>query len=174
MLRKCVTGVICAAVVLVAQSGAFAQTTASQGFNVIVPSKLSISAPPAISINHDETDANQVFPPQNYVAQCNGANGATVSFATTGPFRATVGATTYRRDAGVALALGSGDPGAGWAVTVGSATATTAAPVATVTAASSAPGGASLVLTLTFVDGDFSALPAATFSTTVNATITAN
>ena len=174
MLRKLVTGVLCGVVVLASQSGAFAQTTDSQTFNVIVPSTLSITAPPAVSINHDQTDTNQVFPVQGWLAKCNNGIGATVSFSTGTAFQAVVGATTYKRNAAMNLAVGSAEVGSGWATVVASATATAAAPVATVSAKSTAPGDATLNLSMTFVDNDFSVLPAATFSTTVTATITAN
>ncbi len=69
MLRKLITGLFCAAVVLASQSGAFAQTSSSQTFNVVVPSTLSITAPNTVSINHDQTDANQVFPSQGWAAK---------------------------------------------------------------------------------------------------------
>ncbi len=174
MLRKLVMGVLCGVVVLASQSGAFAQTTDSQTFNVIIDPVLSINAPPAISINHNQLDANQVFPVQGWLAKSNNGIGATVSFSTGTAFQAVVGATTYKRNAAMILSVGSADVGSGWATVVASATATAAAPVATVSAASTAPGDATLNLSMTFVDNDFSALPAATFSTTVTATITAN
>ena len=174
MLRKMGMGLLCGVAVLASQSGVFAQTTDTQTFNVVVPSTLSITAPPAISINHDQTDTNQVFPVQGWLAKCNNGIGATVSFSTGTAFRAVVGATTYVRNAQMNLAVGTADAGSGWATVVSSATATAASPVATVSAKSSAPGDATLNLSMTFVDNDFSLLPAATFSTTVTATITAN
>jgi len=174
MARKFLAGIFGVVAVLAVQSGAQAQTSDSQTFNVVVPSVLSITAPPDISINHDQSDANQVFPAQGWLAKSNNGIGATVSFSTATEFRATVGATTYSRNAQMNLGVGSAEAGSGWATVVSSATATSAAPVATVSAASSAPGDGTLNLTMTFVDSDFSLLPAATFSTTVTATITAN
>jgi hypothetical protein len=174
MLRKFVMGVVCGVIVLASQSGAFAQTTASQTFNVIVDPVLSINAPPSISINHNQLDANQVFPVQGWLAKSNNAIGATVSFSTATCFQAVAGGTTYKRSALMNLAVGAADAGSGWTTVVPTATATAAAPVATVSAKSTAPGDATLNLAMTFVDSDFSALPAATFTTTVTATITAN
>ena len=176
MLRKLMTGVICTFAILASQQGAMAQPTAtdSQTFNVVVESQLSIQAPATVSIIHDQTDTNQVFAAQGWLARCNNGLGGTVSFSTATPFQAVVGATTYRRNAQMGLAVGTSDVGSGWATVVSSATATTVSPVATVSAASTAPGDATLNLSMTFVDNNFSALPAATFSTTVTATITAN
>lgn len=173
MLRKFLTGVFCALVVLASQSGAFAQT-ATQTFSVGVPSTLSITAPAAVSIIHNQLDANQVFPVQAWAARCNNGVGGTVVFETGSAFQAMVNGTTYRRNAQMTLSVGSADAGSGWATVVSSDSTTDQDGVATVTAASTGPGDASLNLLMTFIDNDFSVLPAATFSLIVTATITAN
>lgn len=172
MLRKFLTGVFCALVVLASQSGAFAQN--SQTFNVVVPSVITITAPSAVSINHNQTDANQVFPVQAWSAKCNNGIGGTVSFSTNNAFLAVVNGTTYKRHAQLNLAVGSADAGSGWNTLIASDTTTASDEVATVSAVSLKPGDATLNLTMTFLDTDFSVLPAATFALTVTATISAN
>ena len=176
MFRKMLMGALCLSAALACQSRAFAQTTASQQFNVVVPSVLSITAPAAVSINHNQTDANQVFPAQSWVAQCNNSLGAVLNMSTATAFRNTVGATTYKRNAQLALALASSDAGSGWSVTTASDATNYAGAdeVATVSARSTAPGDASFNLTVTFLDTDFSVLAAGTYTTVVTGTITAN
>lgn len=180
MLRKFVTGALCAVAVLSSQSGAFAQQTDSktQTFSVVVPSTLSITAPASVSLNHDQTDANQVFPVQQWVAACNNALGANITFSTTTCFRNVVGTTTYKRNVRLALAIATSDAGSGWGVTVANDVtnyaATTPDEAAAVSANSTAPGAATFNLTATFLDTDFSALAAGTYSTVVTGLITAN
>ena len=172
MLRNLLICGIGALAILACESGAQAQTSGNQTYSVVVPSVLSITAPSAVSINHNQTDANQAFPTQGWAARCNNGAGATVSFQANGPFQSVVNGTTYRRNAKMDLSVASAESGSGWETVVDSATATTS--TATVSATSSAPGNATLNLVMTFIDNHFSLLPATTFTTTVTATITAN
>ena len=174
MLRQLILCGVGALAMLAGESRAQAQTSASQTYSVVIPSVMSITAPGGVSINHDQTDANQAFPSQGWSAKCNNGLGATVSFSTNGPFQASVAGTTYKRNAQMNLSVGSAESGSGWATVVSSATATPDVGVATVSAASSAPGNATLNLLVTFIDNHFSLLPAGTFTTTVTATIAAN
>lgn len=153
----------------------FAQATDTdtQTFTVTVAPVLSINAPitGGATIAHDTTDTNQVFPTQTWTAICNNGPGASLAFVIT-PF---VNGTT-KRNATLSAAVTSSGAGSGWAMTTASATTnyTLPSPNATVSAASTGPGNATFGLNVTFIDTNYSVLPAGSFVSTVTGTITAN
>lgn len=155
-------------------NSAFAQT---QQFTVVVADVLSISAPTDVSINHDTTDANQSFnvTDSNWAVLSNQGSGATVTFNTSGRFTNVVGANTFTRDYTLALAVAS-DPDSVWNTVAGAANwaSATDGAIGTVQAESTGPGNATLGLGVTFVDSDFSQLPAGNYTMAVTATIVAN
>ena len=154
---------------------ASAQTSDTETFTVNVGAVLTITAPAAsASINHDTTDANQVFPAQAWAVTQNAAAGANVTFSVSQAF--TNG--TSKRDAKLDLAIASSEANAGWTVT----TATdqtdyanaTPDESATVAANATAAGNATFNLTVTFLDTNYSVLTTGAYSTTVTGTIAAN
>lgn len=150
--------------------------TGNQVFTVTVPAVLTITPPVAtVTITHDESDNNQAFAAQQWVAAQNSANGATISFATNQAFTHASNAS-HKRNAKLDLALFSSDAAASWSVSTASDQTDHAGGdgVATVQAASTAPGDARLNLTVTFLTSDFSTLLQGNYTTTVTATITAN
>ena len=156
-------------------NSAFAQ--AQQQFTVVVADVLSITAPSDVSINHDGTDTNQAFAvtASNWAILSNQGSGASVTFTTSGRFTNVVGANTFTRDYTMGLAVQS-DPDSVWDVVAGAdlwESATDGA-VGTVQAESTGPGNADLGLAVTFVDDDFSQLPAGNYTLSVTATIVAN
>lgn len=159
---------------LAVSNNAFAQT---QQFTVVVSDVLSISAPADVSINHDTSDANQAFnvADSNWAVLSNQGSGATVTFVTNGRFTNVVGANTYTRDYTMGLSVES-DPDSVWNTVAGAATwaSATDGAIGTVQAESTGPGGASLGLAVTFVDNDYSQLPAGNYTMAVTATIVAN
>ena len=155
-----------------------AQVSNTQRFRVAVPVALAIQSPAnQVTITHDETDNNQVFPPQAWQVQANAIAGATVQFSTNHSFW-NASDNTFRRDARLELAIGSSDAAAAWNVTLGSDETDYAAvvpdEVATVEAVSARPGDASFNLTVTFLTGDHSTLASGVYRMRVTGTITAN
>ncbi len=152
---------------------AFAQT-ASQGFKVVVPTGLSIVAPTAAQITHDETDNDNLFPAQTWVVKGNAANGLTVTFATQDVFKHSSG--NFQRDAGLSIALGTTQGPATWNIV----TATdqtdyaSADPVAQVVASSNGVGRANIDLTVSFVTEEFGVFAAGDYDMTVVGTVAAN
>jgi len=176
MKRNLITCAIAAIAIIGMQSDSFAQATDSdtQTYILTVNSLVSIDArQDPISITHDGNDTNQAFPRQTWDAFCNTAAGATVTFTSQSAFVNTVGGSTFTREAQLDLALGT-NVDAGWAVTVASDSTTPADDNAVVSAASNASGSAELDLTVTFLDTDYSQLPAGTYTMTVEGLITAN
>lgn len=155
-------------------NSAFAQT---QQFTVVVADVLSITAPADVSINHDATDTNQAFnvADSNWAVLSNQGSGAAVTFTTDGRFTNVVGANTYTRDYTMGLTIAS-DPDSVWSTVAGAELWESASDgaIGTVQAESSGPGNASLGLAVTFVDNDFSQLPAGNYTLAVTATIVAN
>ncbi len=149
----------------------------TQDYTVTVSSTLTITAPAAALITHDGGDANQAFTSQDWTIACNDPLGSTVQFGVSAPFTHTTDAS-YQADVKLDLALGTVDGAANW--TVGTATDTTdhanatPDPAAMVSASSTAAGDATLSLTVTFVQSDFSVLAAGDYAVTVTGTITAN
>ena len=165
--------------VLGTASVADAQVTDTERFRVTVPSQLTITAPQAlVSITHDETDADQPFPPQPWNVTANALLGATVSFSTDQAFTHTLD-PTFKRDARLDLSVASSDAPAAWTVLIGSDQTdydnlVLPDEVATVTAASIRPGDASFNLGVTFLTVDHSTLAEGDYEMTVTGTLTAN
>ncbi len=159
------------AVLALAPSAVHAQTTASQTFTMVVPSSISISAPAAVSLTHDQTDNPQAFPVQTWTVRGNARNGMTVSFASDSFVNPAD--TTFKRNAKLDLALKSSNGTGAWNVTVPSSTSTGTTP-ATVTATTTGVGRASLDLVVSFLTEDFSSFVAGTYTTTVVGTVVAN
>ena len=133
----------------------------------------SISSPTStVTITHNQSDADQAFSEQAWSASGLGALGATVNF-TAGRFQNASNAS-LKADCKMVLRVISFTIGSGWTATATTDTATSAHTTATVSARSSLIGNASLGLTVTFVNSDFSTLGAGNYSTTVTGTITAN
>ena len=157
-------------------SDASAQVSDTQNFTVTVDPELTITAPVAVSITHDTTDANQVFAAQSWTVTQNASAGAAVTFSTNQAF--TNATANMKRNAKLDLAIATSDSAAGWTVSVASNQTdyanATPDEIATVSAASTAPGDAAFNLTVTFVDTDFSVLASGNYVTTVTGTITAN
>lgn len=153
----------------------FAATTGNQTFTVNVPTSVSITAPTAASINHDETDNLQAFPPQSWVVKGNAVNGVNVAFSTAQPFTHS-SLSTEKRDAKLDLAVGTTSGPAVWTVGVGTDASNYASNdnVAQVTASSNGVGRANLNLTVSFLTGVYGEFAAGAYSTTVTGTVAAN
>jgi hypothetical protein len=172
-IKSLLRSAIAAALVL-SPSLAMAQTGGSQGFTVIVPQSLKITAPSAVSITHDQSDNPQEFPDQAWIVRGNVRNGVTVTFATAAPFVNAVD-SNFKRDAKLDLAVSSTQGPAAWQVDTASDTTDYAGNdnVAQVVASSNGVGRADLNLKVTFVTEDFSLFAAGNYVTTVTGTIAA-
>lgn len=175
-MKRIVLAIVAAAAAVVgAPAGAQAQLTDSdtQTFTVTIAPVISINAPitGGVTIAHNTLDANQAFAAQTWTAISNNGAGATVDFVIT-PFSN----GTTQRNARLTTGLASSDAGSGWSMTTitGTTDYTSGTPNATVSAASTAPGNATFGLNVTFLDTDYSLLPAGSFVSTVTGTITAN
>lgn len=177
--RKTIFG-CAAALALIAGAGGLYGVTATQGLTLVVPSVLTITAPAAVSQNHNGTDTNQSLGAQRWTIVQNQVRGSTCTF-TAPAFSMTNGATTVKRNSRLALAVYSGtgtttETAAGWAVTTSSSDSVyTPVPAdASVSGASTAAGNASLDVTVTFLDTDYSTLANGSYTTTVTGTLAAN
>ncbi|TWU48247.1 hypothetical protein [Rubripirellula reticaptiva] len=164
------------ALILATTAGtALGQTTASQKFTVTVPGAIAITAPSNVTIVHDESEIDQVFPAQSWVVKGNSLAGVTASFATSQAFRHTVDPTA-KRNATLGLSVNSSVGSAAW--TISQATDTTDYAnndgVATVQVSSNGFGRANLDLSVSFVTNGFGSFPAGDYETTVTGTVTAN
>lgn len=152
-----------------------AATTASQKFNVTVPSNISITSPSDVTIAHDESENDQAFAAQSWVVKGNTLAGVAVSFATGSSFVHTTD-NSFKRDAKLDLALDTQQGPATW--TVGTATDTTdyanSDGVATVSASSNGVGRGTFNLSVTFITDGFGSFAAGDYETTVTGTVTAN
>ncbi|MBM3964598.1 MAG: hypothetical protein FJ308_05950 [Planctomycetes bacterium] len=153
----------------------FGQSTANQTFKVIVPTSVSISAPAAVTINHDETNSAQSFPAQAWVVKENAKSGVNVSFSTGSAFVNNQDAT-QKHDAKLTLAIGdTAGPGT-W--TIVNATDTTDYAkndeVAQVSASSDGVGRANLNLTVQFQTVECGLFAAGEYSTVITGTVAAN
>ena len=166
-----------AALALMVLSAGLMAATATQTFTITIPSVLTITAPSAATKTHDGTDANQVFPAAAWLITQNQIAGATCSFSVSAPF-VNGSSALKKRDCKLSLALGTVEAAAGWTVTVANDQTDYANIIpdnsATVTALSTGAGIATLNLTVTFLDTDYSTIPAGAYSTTVTGTLTAN
>ena len=161
----------------VMSSVAFASDTGNQTYTVTVPQTLSIVAPTATSITHDETDNNQAFSAQAWEVTANAASGVTVTFNTPTAFVHTTN-SDYKRDARLALAVASSTGPGVWSVTTAidetAYAASTPDNAASVVAASDDAGNAVLNLTVTFLTGDYGVFASGTYELTVTGTVVAN
>ena len=173
MLKKLGLSLFASAVLIgFASNSVMAQS--SQVFKVSVPSSVSIVAPMAVSLTHNETDAPQTFPAQAWAVKGNSLNGVNVSFATTEPF---VHATdsTFKRNAKLDLAVGTVAGPASWTVGVASDTTNYVNNdgIAQVTASSNGVGRANMNLTVSFITEEYGIFAAGDYLTTVTGTIAA-
>ena len=176
MLKSRICKVVAFASLVFAFSGiASAQSSGNQTFTVIVPSSLSITAPTAATLTHDQSDSPQAFPAQAWVVKGNSRTGVAVTFATASPFVHSTDAT-FKRDAKLQLALGTTQGPAAWSVGVSNDVTDYAANdnVAQVTASSNGVGRANLNLSVSFIGGDYSLFAAGDYVTTVTGTVAAN
>lgn len=162
------------AAVVVLSNCLLAATTGTQTFTVNVPSSISIEAPAAVSLTHDETNNPQAFPAQSWTVKGNTLNGLTVAFATAQPF---VHATnnTFKRNARLELALGGVQGPAAWTVTTAADQTDYVANdnVAQVAAESNGVGRATFNLTVKFLTEEFGVFASGNYSTTVTGTVAA-
>lgn len=174
MNQRIVTAIV-ASFILCSAGSAMAQTTASQKFRVVVPTNISIVAPPLVSINHNETDANQVFPAQEWVVRGNSNAGLAVSFETQSAFTHTVD-PNFKRNAIITLAVGSTTGPAAWTVTKATDQTDYAASDenASVQASSNGVGRATLNVGLSFITDSFGTFASGDYETTVVGTVSAN
>lgn len=177
-LRSALTGLF----VLVALVGrvptALAQQTATdqQRFRVRAPFRLIvISGAPDVSIVHDQTDNDQVFPPQPWLVRGTWPFGVTVTLATSQAFTHTT-ATTLKRDARLDLRIVSTQGFAQWRVDAPTDRTQYASgdERAVVQASSNFIGRAELALTVTFLTVQFADVAAGDYELTVVGTATAN
>jgi hypothetical protein len=152
-----------------------AQTTDTQKFTVTVPGAISITAPVNANLTHDETENDQIFPPQAWVVKGNSLAGVTASFSTATAFTHTVDATA-KRDAGLALSVNSSVGSAAWTINQASDTTDYATNdgVATVQVSSNGFGIATMDLAVSFITDGFGSFPSGDYETTVTGTVTAN
>lgn len=169
---------IVAALTIFASIGCLSQAADNdtQGFRVLVPTSISISAPASSpTITHDLSDNNQNFPVQTWTVKGNVASGVNVAFSTNSAFINTTD-NTSRRNVRLGLAVnGAQGPGA-W--TVVQATDTTnylaSDEIAQVTATSDGAGSANFDLSVSFVTEDFDLFTAGQYEVTVQGTVAAN
>lgn len=167
--------VVCASLLFTALAGALqAQSSGTQTFTVVVPQSISITAPTAASLTHDESNNTLAFAPQAWVVRGNARNGVNVSFATATAFVNTSD-STFKRDAKLELGLGTTQGPATWAIGTASDTTdyTGGDQVAQVTASSNGVGRANLNLTVSFITGEYGVFAAGDYVTTVTGTVTA-
>lgn len=172
LLRSAIAAaLVCSPSLLMAQSG---NLTGSQGFTVNVPQSISITAPAAVTITHNQTNEPQAFPDQGWVVRGNVRSGVNVTFATATPFVHTVDGN-FKRNAKLELVLGSKQGPATWTIDTASDTTNFANDdnVAQVVASSNGVGRANLNLKVTFVTEDFDDFAAGDYVTTVTGTIAA-
>ena len=154
---------------------AMAQTSGSQKFRVVVPTSISITAPNEVEINHDESDNDQSFDPQQWIVKANVTQGVNVSFATTTPFTHTT-LPQFKRDARLGLSTASSIGPAEWEVTQETDQTDYANDdgVALVTAVSNGVGRATFNLAVQFITDDYGTFAAGTYESTVVGTVSAN
>jgi hypothetical protein len=155
-------------------SASYAQTTGSQTFTIAVPQSISITAPAAATLIHDQSDNPQACPVQAWTVKGNSNSGVNVNFTAATPFTHTAN-PTFRRNARLNLALGSVQGPATWTVGVNQAqTNYTTNAGATVTATSTGVGRANLNLTVSFITEEFGVFAQGDYTTTVIGTVAAN
>jgi len=168
---------LCALFCLVALSFSdtvFGQTD-SQTLRVQVPTRISIEAPAAVKIRHDETDNDQVFPGQLWSVKANNPAGVSISFSTNKPFTHKE-LPEFMRDAKINLSVDSSEGPATWNITQSSDVTNyqAADPIATVSATSNGVGIATMNLEVTFITDNFGTFVEGRYITKVTGTVTAN
>lgn len=156
-------------------TNAHGQTTGSQTFTVSVPQNISITAPAAVGLTHDQSDNPQAFPAQAWTVRGNSLGGVNVSFATSNAFTHATD-PTFKRDAKLNLALGTVQGPALWTIAVpqDQTNYLTGDGVAQVTASSNGVGRASFNLAVTFITEEFGTFAQGDYTTTVVGTVAAN
>jgi len=166
---------ILALALMCAASSAFAQTTASQTYKVIVPESIYVGSPTAVELTHDKSSNNQVFPDQTWVVRGNSTKGVNVNFAVASPFTHTVD-SSFKVDTQLDLSVGSKQGPATW--TVSKATDKTnhsgSDLDANVTAVSNGVGRANMILKVTFLSPEWGTYAAGDYTTTVVGTVAVN
>jgi hypothetical protein len=157
-------------------SAAQAQVSGNQGFNLNVPSRLSITPPSAsVSEAHDGSTSDHAFATQQWAVKANARHGATVVFSTDQAFTHEEH-SDIKRDAKLDLSIASSSGSANWTLAVASDQTNHAASdeVATVQAGSTRPGQADFDLKVTFVTDDIETLAEGDYDLTITGTLTAN
>jgi hypothetical protein len=172
MFKKFVLSLVAIASICLVSDRAMAQT--NQVLKVVVPASVSIVAPAAATITHNETDAPQAFPAQVWAVKGNSLNGVNVSFSTTTPFVHSTD-NTFKRNAKLDLAVGTTQGPATWSVGVSTDTTNYVNNdgIAQVTASSNGVGRANMNLTVSFITEEFGVFAAGDYLTTVTGTIAA-
>ncbi len=155
-------------------NASYAAVTGSQNFTITVPQSISITAPAAATLTHDQTDNPQAFPVQAWSVKGNSNTGVNVNFTAANPF---IHATnpTFKRNAKLNLALGTVQGPATWTIGVNEAqTNYNTSTGATVTATSTGVGRANLNLTVSFITEEFGVFAQGDYTTTVVGTVAAN
>jgi hypothetical protein len=167
--------VACAALHFVAPGAARAQTSGAQLFVVSVPADIRLTAPAAVTLTHNTSNGNQVFPLQDWRARGNVRRGVTVSLATDHSFWNTDSPTT-RRDAQLRLFVQRLTGPGRWRLNQPLDRTRTSAgdELAVVQASSNGAGEASLRLRVVFLGGNYAILPGGDYQMTVTGTITPN
>ncbi len=180
-MKMCIedfTTVLTAVVALSYSGSAFAQLNGTQTFTVTVNSAMSITSPSGGNavLAHDTTDANQSFSASDtdWDVISNSGTGATVTFTNSGLFTNTVGSNIYTRNLTMDLTETTNTDNV-WAVSGPTTfTSTSGTTTGSLQAVSTGPGHATLGLNVTFLDTDYSLLPAGSYVMTVTGTIAAN
>jgi hypothetical protein len=153
-----------------------AQTTGTQTFTVTVPTSISITPPNSgVTLTHDATDNNQVFPPQAWIVRGNVGAGVNVNFTANAPFVHTENAN-FKRDLHLAVAVGASQGPAMWNVTEATDETDYAAnkQAASVSVSSTGPGRANLNLTVSFITDEFGTFANGDYVSTITGTVAAN
>lgn len=153
-----------------------AQTTGTQTFTVTVPTSISITPPNSgVTLTHDTTNNNQVFPPQAWIVRGNVGAGVNVNFTANAPFVHTENAS-FKRDLQLAVAVGAFQGPATWTVTNATDLTNYTAndETASVSVSSNGPGRANLNLTVSFITDEFGTFADGNYVSTITGTVAAN
>lgn len=147
---------------------------ATQSFKVIVPQSVTITAPAAVEITHDQTDNLQAFPTQIWTVRGNGLAGVNVTFETQQPFTHATD-NSFKRNAKIDLAVGTKQGPADWTISKATDTSdyATNKNKASVAASSNGVGRAQFNINVSFVTDSFGTFAAGDYLTTVVGTVTA-
>lgn len=177
-MKKFLWSVLGVGALLVSTQVAYTATD-SQQFTVNVPKRVTIQAPtPTVAATLPDSSATLAFPNQAWQVKGNVRNGVAVTFVVQQPFTNTTD-NTYKRDAGLTVAVGSTLGPATWTVAgTGSAQTNYAAAVpvntATVSASSNRVGQAAFNIGVSFLTVDIAQVLEGDYVTTVVGTVTEN